>query len=535
MEKEFASVDGSPFFKIDSKFWVKNCLFDFAKIDQCSLIIHAYGTYCSIGLFPYFRQLVFKRIKYKEDQTVQQLYETFHNLVMEELKHKRKSVEPLQSFLAQVKRKIDSMDQEIAKKLKDCVHESLEMISEQNKLLSTASNQDNINDNKYTEEDILFIESSSTVGKNKNWNKLKLAYESIMATHERTADDSIINSILAAVNSERADSSNRHSHLWKVEYKLSGTLINPIMYNSAEHVHGNYDEKWVKKKIHYYVKGKGANSIKILLQRIQPDMSDLLTELQFTHVADLITMHVEGSKKSLLERMNCVDREEGVIVVTNILSADKLTSESKLISSLGKYYDLICYLDYQLYNMYPNNGVTSRWWEFRQRFELGSSNRSIKNEGMKMIAAVFNLVGATVNTEDEKFALTERRWNGVVNAKQVINLIRDNNWENAYALLFNRKNNLNSDEHKYGGSLAGASSNRFISKFVGKIGLKLDLKNTNVPAFKDVASSMCVVKALVSEDHYIQFEYIIPFDIRQKVEGLWASYRQAMPLPSETN
>jgi hypothetical protein len=64
------------------------------------------------------------------------------------------------------------MNQEFSKKLKNCVNDSFELISEQNKLLTTASSQDNTSNNKYDEEDILFIESNSIVGKNKNWKSL---------------------------------------------------------------------------------------------------------------------------------------------------------------------------------------------------------------------------------------------------------------------------------------------------------------------------------------------------------------------------
>ncbi|KAG1041945.1 hypothetical protein G6F43_011995 [Rhizopus delemar] len=179
VEKDFESVDGSPFFTIQSKFWTKSCLL----ISQSSIKAHVSSTpmlpIVALGYFLTSGSLSLSALKYKEDRTVQQLYEISHKLAMEELKHQNKSVEPLESLLEQVKRKIEdvvdddsSSDQETAKKLKDCVNESLEMISEQTKLLSTASSQESINDNKYTEEDMLFIESNSTVGRNKNWKMI---------------------------------------------------------------------------------------------------------------------------------------------------------------------------------------------------------------------------------------------------------------------------------------------------------------------------------------------------------------------------
>lgn len=62
------------------------------------------------------------------------------------------------------------------KKTKDCVSENLILISEQSKLLESKkaadSSQSSISDDKYTENDILFIESKSKFGKNKNWKHI---------------------------------------------------------------------------------------------------------------------------------------------------------------------------------------------------------------------------------------------------------------------------------------------------------------------------------------------------------------------------
>lgn len=115
---------------------------------------------------------------------------------MAELKHENKSVEPLQSLLEQVKRRIETvvdkdnrMNQKFSKKLKDCINDSFELISEQNKLLTTALNQDNTSSNKYNEENILFIESHSIVGKKKlkitiRQRKTERIFQTILITYE---------------------------------------------------------------------------------------------------------------------------------------------------------------------------------------------------------------------------------------------------------------------------------------------------------------------------------------------------------------
>ncbi|KAG1499305.1 hypothetical protein G6F47_006203 [Rhizopus delemar] len=67
-----------------------------------------------------------------------------------------------------------------------------------------------------------------------------------MSNTPNQSDQTIITLILAAVNSERADSSNRHSFLWKSEYRLSGVDMTDISYNEKQHVHTKYNREWSK-------------------------------------------------------------------------------------------------------------------------------------------------------------------------------------------------------------------------------------------------------------------------------------------------
>jgi hypothetical protein len=134
----------------------------------------------ALGYFLTTSSLSLNTLEYKLDHTVQQLYQTSYKLVMTEIKHNNGSVEPLQSLLEQSKRRIETvvgedsrMNQEFSKKLKSCVNDSFDLISEQNKLLTTASGQNNTSNNKYDEEDILLIQFNSIVGKKKkDWKSL---------------------------------------------------------------------------------------------------------------------------------------------------------------------------------------------------------------------------------------------------------------------------------------------------------------------------------------------------------------------------
>ncbi|KAG1165469.1 hypothetical protein G6F36_013335 [Rhizopus arrhizus] len=145
-----------------------------------------------------------------------------------------------------------------------------------------------------------------------SYNKIKLTLDSIISNPPNQSDQTIITLILAAVNSERADSSNRHSFLWKSEYRLSGVDMTDISYNEKQHVHTKYNREWVKDKINFYIKGKSANNIKILTQQWnyidEFDMSDLLHEIVLTNVAELVTLHADANTKTLKERINCIDQ-----------------------------------------------------------------------------------------------------------------------------------------------------------------------------------------------------------------------------------
>lgn len=80
----------------------------------------------------------------------------------------------MQLVLEKIKRQIELVDKDedtrklAVKKIKECVSQNLESISEQSKLLAT----EKINDNKYSEEDLSPTESNSTVGKNKNGKQI---------------------------------------------------------------------------------------------------------------------------------------------------------------------------------------------------------------------------------------------------------------------------------------------------------------------------------------------------------------------------
>ncbi|RCH79203.1 hypothetical protein CU097_003080 [Rhizopus azygosporus] len=93
----------------------------------------------ALGYYLIAGSLSLDSLEYQLDPTVKPLYQISKDLVMKELLPKNKSVESIQLVLEKIKRQLDHVVDEdkdtrhlAVKKIKECVNESLELISEQN-------------------------------------------------------------------------------------------------------------------------------------------------------------------------------------------------------------------------------------------------------------------------------------------------------------------------------------------------------------------------------------------------------------------
>ncbi|KAI9480786.1 MAG: hypothetical protein EXX96DRAFT_538025 [Benjaminiella poitrasii] len=141
IEKEFSCVDESPFLKIQSKFWAKDCILILPNSIDKFLSRSPMEPIVALGYYLIAGSLSLDSLEYRLDPTIKRQLE---HAVDEDKGTRNLAV----------------------KKIKECVNESLELISEQNEFLTTDSDQGEIKDNKYTKQYILFIISNSTVGKN---------------------------------------------------------------------------------------------------------------------------------------------------------------------------------------------------------------------------------------------------------------------------------------------------------------------------------------------------------------------------------
>jgi ElaB/YqjD/DUF883 family membrane-anchored ribosome-binding protein len=180
VEKDFTVASKKFFLKTDSKFWAKECLLLSSKSILGYVGESPMNPIVAMGYFITSGAVSLASLKHQSDPTVRLLYQTSKQLIMNEMDKKNKSVKSIGSVLENIKRQIENIVDEdentsrsAVKKIKHSIEKSLELINEQSKQLEceniAESSQSSITGNKYTEKDILFIESMSKPGKNKNW------------------------------------------------------------------------------------------------------------------------------------------------------------------------------------------------------------------------------------------------------------------------------------------------------------------------------------------------------------------------------
>ncbi|CEG78811.1 hypothetical protein RMATCC62417_13358 [Rhizopus microsporus] len=133
------------------------------------------------GVFSHYGAVLLASLEHRLDPTVRFLYQISKELMKKKSNPNDKSAESMESFLEKIKRRIENVADEdentrgsTVKQIEDCVSESLELISEQSKLLerkkTAYSNQNSINDNKYTESDIYLLNLRARSAKIKTGN-----------------------------------------------------------------------------------------------------------------------------------------------------------------------------------------------------------------------------------------------------------------------------------------------------------------------------------------------------------------------------
>lgn len=137
VEKEFSCGDESPFLKIESRFWAKDCLLISQSSIDKFLSRSPMKPIVDLGYYLIAGSLSLDSLGYQLDPTVKFLYQISKDLVMKELLPKNKSVKYMQLVFEKIKRQLNHVADEdkdtrnlAVKKIKECVNESLELISE---------------------------------------------------------------------------------------------------------------------------------------------------------------------------------------------------------------------------------------------------------------------------------------------------------------------------------------------------------------------------------------------------------------------
>jgi hypothetical protein len=77
----------------------------------------------------------------------------------------------------------------------------------------------------------------------------------------------------------------------------------------------------------------------------QLDIVELLNELDYRNVADIMELQMTTNSATLQERMQCGNRGAGLAVVTNILSAISFSNANSTRKVLSQYYMLLTVMD----------------------------------------------------------------------------------------------------------------------------------------------------------------------------------------------
>lgn len=358
-----------------------------------------------------------------------------------------------------------------------------------------------------------------------NYTKLKRTLTSMTSAHYGNDFDLVV-STLAAINSERADSSNRHSYLWKQEYERANVTRGFGELSVDNNDDFSYTPSWVRSRVMDYVKGTGATSIKTWMQlmneQYMEDLNGILDEMQYCNVAELMSLHVNSNTTTLKERINCSDRDEGFNVVTNILHEEdpkSMTTVSAIGSSLGPYYNFISFIDYRLYLLSEGDPTKQRWWELRTGISSGSH---VGSEAKLVISKFLNLVCELVGCSNDEYAINDTSFNPISIA-DIFEQIESNRFHDTYTAIFPTANNYNADKSNYCGSVGKHTRNRFLSKCFKRISLKMHTKDAHQPPFLvNIVNSLCICKALVTPDHFIHIESILSPAIVDRVHQTWA-------------
>ncbi|KAI8378078.1 uncharacterized protein BYT42DRAFT_366770 [Radiomyces spectabilis] len=231
---------------------------------------------------------------------------------------------------------------------------------------------------------------------------------------------------------------------------LSNVRWSLPMDNKLVH-HTPYSVNWLKTFANSYLKNQRKGSIRLLMQHgINTDhnISDLLDELKYRNIAEIMDLHIANTNASLIERIKCEEKGCGFNVVTNLLKASSLKTTSTLSSGLAPYYQFITLMDYFLFRMQPENvPYARRFWTNRTEY---NKSDLLELGRMKFTQMTFSLVNMVCGFPSH-LALTQSTWPHHILKDDLhdifTNIIKP--YEAEWTTVFPRHNNLAADQHNY--------------------------------------------------------------------------------------
>ncbi|KAL0141163.1 hypothetical protein V8B55DRAFT_1576457 [Mucor lusitanicus] len=279
-----------------------------------------------------------------------------------------------------------------------------------------------------------------------------------------------------------------------------------------------YGPKWVTEQIEHYIRGAGASSIKNIMQLMNneeiDDLNGLLDEMQYYNAMELMILHVKSNTTALRERIHCSDREAGFNVITNLMTASDPSSilTAKIITGS---------LLYLLSNGEPDK---RKWWENRVAIsDAVRVNCAVKLELAKFLNTIGTIMLGICTNE---YGITDSRINTTIAPEAIFETIESHGHAAYYTNIFNKTNNYLADRVKFTKADGSVQINRYWSKCLKRIGLKVHTKSSSVlPYVKNLSEALCITKALLTDGHYIKITSIIKEDVIAEANSLWEANR----------
>jgi Origin of replication binding protein len=317
---------------------------------------------------------------------------------------------------------------------------------------------------------------------------------------------------LAIVQSEKADSANRHQYLWRQEYRRSNVKFSN--YSSTNN-HTTYTPDFVKNTLLEFVKMKDIGIRKWLAYTLDDETGEqeviqLLDSLDIQRMASLL--NIENISQNIESYVQHSNKHAALAVVTHYIKNLQTTTNSIL-----PYLGLAKFLDFFLFQHPPDlmDLSAKSFWERRVQLTKNKVAGASDYTMMEMLYKTFIAFGLSIPKAGEtSIALHEEIWSSYSDEVFAKTLLP---YAGAYALHFHREMHVILKacyQAKINGNGSGFTYRKLCRNILKIVGLKM--KRNRTLSLQNLVQSLTMLKALLPDTHYSAYKNIFEPAIWQK-------------------